>query len=427
MLDIKWMRENRDALAQAMCDLNDAEAPWQRALELDEERRAILTEVEALRGERNTGSKQVGQLFKEKKTDEANALKERMSQIGDEIATLDEKLRGLDEEYTDAMLRIPNPPEPDVPIAPDEEGNSVLKEVGDKPTFTFTPEAHWDVGEKLGIIDIERGAKISGSRFYFLRKAGARLQRSLANWFLDVHINEHGYEEVYPPFMVRTDTMTGTGNLPKFGDVLYRDAEEDYWLIPTAEVPVTNMYRDEIIDPGQLPLYYAASTPCFRREKVSAGRDVRGIKRVHQFQKVEMVKFVEPHTGRDELESLTRNGEVLLERLGLPYRRLAIATGDLSFVACIKYDLEVWAAGCGEWLEVSSCSYFRDFQARRANIRYRPADGEKPEFVHTLNGSGLALPRIVIAILENYQQEDGSVVVPEVLRPYMGGMDVITA
>jgi len=425
MLDIKWMRENREALAQAMCDLNDAEAPWERALELDEQRREILTKVEALRGERNSGSKQVGQLFKEKKMDEASELKERMSQVGDEIAAFDEKLRVLDEEYNDAMLRIPNPPEPDVPVAPSEDGNSVLKEVGDKPSFDFTPEAHWDVGEKLGIIDIERGAKISGSRFYFLRKAGARLQRALANFFLDVHINEHGYEEIYPPFMVRTETMVGTGNLPKFGDVLYRDAEEDYWLIPTAEVPVTNLYRDEIIEPGQLPLYYAASTPCFRREKVSAGRDVRGIKRVHQFQKVEMVKFVEPETGRDELETLTKNAEVLLERLGLPYRRLAIATGDLSFVACIKYDLEVWAAGCEEWLEVSSCSYFRDFQARRANIRYRPEEGARPEYVHTLNGSGLALPRIVIAILENYQQANGSVVIPEVLRPYMGGMTTI--
>jgi len=425
MLDIKWMRENREALAQAMCDLNDAEAPWERALELDEQRREILTKVEALRGERNSGSKQVGQLFKEKKMDEASELKERMSQVGDEIAAFDEKLRVLDEEYNDAMLRIPNPPEPDVPVAPSEDGNSVLKEVGDKPSFDFTPEAHWDVGEKLGIIDIERGAKISGSRFYFLRKAGARLQRALANFFLDVHINEHGYEEIYPPFMVRTETMVGTGNLPKFGDVLYRDAEEDYWLIPTAEVPVTNLYRDEIIEPGQLPLYYAASTPCFRREKVSAGRDVRGIKRVHQFQKVEMVKFVEPETGRNELETLTKNAEVLLERLGLPYRRLAIATGDLSFVACIKYDLEVWAAGCEEWLEVSSCSYFRDFQARRANIRYRPEEGARPEYVHTLNGSGLALPRIVIAILENYQQANGSVVIPEVLRPYMGGMTTI--
>lgn len=425
MLDIRWMRENRDELAKAMQVLNDTEAPWEKALELDEARRELLGQVEVLRGERNSGSKQVGQLFRDKKIDEANALKERMSKIGDEIAAIDEKLRVVEADFNDAMLRIPNIPEPDVPVADGEEGNVSVAEWGEKPTFNFTPKAHWDVGEALGIIDIERGAKVSGSRLYFLRKAGARLQRALSNWFLDVHINEHGYEEVYPPFMVRTDTMVGTGNLPKFGDVLFRDAEEDYWFIPTAEVPVTNLHRDEILHVDQLPLYYVASTPCFRREKVSAGRDVRGIKRVLQFQKVEMVKFVEPGTGRDELETLTRSGEVLLERLGLPYRRLAIATGDLSFVACIKYDLEVWAAGCEEWLEVSSCSFFRDFQARRANIRYRPEEGARPEFVHTLNGSGLALPRIVIAILENYQQEDGTVVVPEVLRPYMGGMEVI--
>lgn len=425
MLDIKWMRENPEALAQAMRALNAEDAPWQRALALDEERRALMTRVEALRADRNAGSKQVGQLFKEKKVEEANALKERMSQIGNEIGEIDERLRAVDAEFTDAMLRIPNPPEPDVPVAPDESGNVVVKECGHKPTFDFEPQAHWDIGEKLDIIDIERGTKISGSRFYLLKKAGARLQRALTNWFLDVHINEHGYEEVYPPFMVREQTMVGTGNLPKFGDVLFRDAEEDYWFIPTAEVPVTNLYRDEIIEPGRLPIYHVASTPCFRREKVSAGRDVRGIKRVHQFQKVEMVKFVEPATGRDELESLTHNAEELCERLGLPYRRLAIATGDLSFVACIKYDIEVWAAGCGEWLEVSSCSLFRDFQARRANIRYRPEEGARPEYVYTLNGSGLALPRIIIAILENYQQADGSVVVPEVLRPYMGGMKVI--
>lgn len=425
MLDIKWMRENRDALAQAMRDLNAEDAPWERALELDEERRALLTQVEALRAERNAGSKQVGQLFRDKKIEEANALKARMSEIGAEIDQINEQLRVVDEAFTDAMLRIPNPPEPDVPVAPDESGNVTVKEWGAKPEFDFEPAPHWDVGDQLGIIDIERGVKLSGSRFYLLRGAGARLQRALANWFLDVHIHEHGYEEVYPPFMVREEVMVGTGNLPKFGDVLYRDAEEDYWLIPTAEVPITNMYREEIIEPGALPLYYVASTPCFRREKVSAGRDVRGIKRVHQFQKVEMVKFVEPQHGREELESLTRHAEELLERLQLPYRRVAIATGDLSFVACIKYDLEVWSAGCQEWLEVSSCSWFRDFQARRANIRYRPEEGAKPEFVHTLNGSGLALPRIVIAILENYQQADGSVVVPEVLRPYMGGIDVI--
>ena len=245
------------------------------------------------------------------------------------------------------------------------------------------------------------------------------------DWFIDVHVSEHGYTEIYPPFMVRSDCMVGTGNLPKFGDNLYRDAEEDFWFIPTAEVPLTNIHREEIIEAGKLPIYYVAQTPCFRREKMSAGKDVRGIKRVHQFQKVEMVKFVEPATGRAELESLTRDAEVLCERLGLPYRRVSICTGDLSFVACIKYDIEVWAAGSQEWLECSSCSYFRDFQARRANIRYRPAEGEKPEYVHTLNGSGLALPRIIIAILENYQQADGTVVVPEVLRPYMGGMEVI--
>lgn len=425
MLDIRWMRENREALAEAMRKLNDTDAPWEKALALDEERRDLLTKVEALRAERNTGSKQVGALMREKKAEEANALKGRMSTIGEEIAGIEARLNVVEVEFRDAMLRIPNPPDPEVPVAPDDSGNVVLKVWGDKPEFDFTPQPHWEVGEKLGIIDFERGVKLSGSRFYLLRGAGARLQRALGDWFLDVHSSEHGYEEIYPPFMVRAACMEGTGNLPKFGENLYRDAEEDYWFIPTAEVPVTNMYRDEIIEPGRLPIYHVASTPCFRREKVSAGKDVRGIKRVHQFQKVEMVKFVEPQQGRAELETLTRDAETLLERLGLTYRRVAIATGDLSFVACMKYDLEVWAGGCNEWLEVSSCSWFRDFQARRANIRYRPAEGERPEFVHTLNGSGLALPRIVIAILENYQQADGTVIVPEVLRPYMGGLEVI--
>jgi seryl-tRNA synthetase len=348
-----------------------------------------------------------------------------MGAIGDEIAAIDVRLNEVEAEFRDAMLRIPNPPDPEVPVAADESGNVPLKVWGDAPEFAFEPKPHWEIGEELGIIDFERGVKLAGSRFYLLRGAGARLQRALSAWFLDVHTTEHGYEEVYPPYMVREYCMEGTGNLPKFGDNLYRDAEEDYWLIPTAEVPITNMHRDEIIEPGQLPLKYVAATPCFRREKVSAGKDVRGIKRVHQFQKVEMVKFVEPDQGRAALETLTRDAEELLERLGLRYRRLAIATGDLSFVACMKYDLEVWAAGCGEWLEVSSCSWFRDFQARRANIRYRPAEGERPEFVHTLNGSGLALPRIVIAILENNQQADGTVVIPEVLRPYMGGAEMI--
>ena len=425
MLDIRWMRDNREALAEAMRKLNVEDAPWEQALDLDQRRRQILTRVEALRAEINSISRNIGTLFREKRTEEANALKAQTAEVGAEIDCLNGELREVDAALQDAMLRIPNIPEPDVPVAPDDSGNVVVKEWGDKPIFDFAPLAHWDLGPKLGIIDFERGVKLSGSRFYLLKGAGARLQRALIDFFTDVHVSEHGYEEIYPPFMVRTDVMVGTGNLPKFGDVLYRDAEEDYWFIPTAEVPVTNIYRDEIIEPGKLPIYYVANTPCFRREKVSAGKDVRGIKRVHQFQKVEMVKFVEPGTGRAELESLTRDAEELCERLGLPYRRVAIATGDLSFVAAIKYDIEVWAAGSQEWLECSSCSFFRDFQARRANIRYRPAEGEKPEFVHTLNGSGLALPRIVIAILENYQQADGSVVVPEVLRPYMGGMEVI--
>jgi seryl-tRNA synthetase len=419
------MRDNREALAEAMRKLNVEDAPWAQALELDQRRRQILTQVEALRAELNSGSRDIGKLFREKRTEEANALKARMTAIGSEIEQLDAELRTVETAFQDAMLRIPNIPEPDVPVAADESGNLVVKEWGDKPAFDFTPLPHWEIGPKLGIIDFERGVKLAGTRSYLLKGAGARLQRALIDWFTDVHVNEHGYEEIYPPFMVRSDVMVGTGNLPKFGDALYRDAEEDLWFIPTAEVPVTNIYRDEIIEPGQLPIYYVANTPCFRREKVSAGKDVRGIKRVHQFQKVEMVKFVEPGTGRDELESLTRNAEELCERLGLSYRRLVIATGDLSFVAAFKYDVEVWAAGSGEWLECSSCSFFRDFQARRANIRYRKAEGEKPEFVHTLNGSGMALPRIIIAILENYQQADGSVIVPEVLRPYMGGMAVI--
>ena len=421
MLDIRWMRENQPALAEAMVKLNDVDAPWQLALQLDGERRNLLQQGEKLREERNAGSKQIGALFREKKAAEANTLKQRMSQIGDEISQIDEELRRVDGALHDAMMRIPNLPDPDVPVAPDEEGNVVLTQWGDMPKFDFTPLPHWDLGTQLDIIDFERGIAAAGSRAYFLKGAGARLQRVLSNWFLDVHINEHGFTEVYPPMMVRGHAMEGTGNLPKFGDNLYRDAEEDYWFIPTSEVSVTNLHRDEILEPGTLPLNYVASTPCFRREKMSAGKDVRGIKRVHQFQKVEMVKFVEPEAGRDELEKLTRAAEVLLERLDLPYRRVAIATGDLSFVASIKYDLEVWAAGCQEWLEVSSCSHFRDFQARRANIRYRPREGARPEFVYTLNGSGLALPRVIIALMENYQRADGSIKLPAVLDSYLGG------
>jgi seryl-tRNA synthetase len=290
--------------------------------------------------------------------------------------------------------------------------------------FDFTPKPHWEIGEALDIIDFERGVKISGSRFYILKGLGSKLQRALINWMLDVHIEQHGYTEVYPPFMVRSHALYGTGNLPKFADNLYKDHEEDLWLIPTAEVPVTNMYRDEILDGAQLPIKHVAYTPCFRREKFSAGKDTRGIKRGHQFDKVEMVKFVTPETGRAELDSLIEAAADIARLLKLPFRIVQMCTGDLSFVAAIKFDIELWAPGVEEWLEASSCSMFTDFQARRANIRYRPDPGAKPRYVYTLNGSGLALPRLVIAILENYQQADGSVVVPEVLRPYVG-VDVI--
>jgi seryl-tRNA synthetase len=303
----------------------------------------------------------------------------------------------------------------------------VTFEEGEKPTFDFTPLAHWDLGPILDVIDFERGTKLSGTRFYVLKGLGARLQRALIQWMLDTHINEHGFTEIYPPFMVREINLVGTGNLPKFGEALYRDAEEDFWWIPTAEVPVTNLHRDEILPGEALPKYYVAYTPCFRREKMSAGRDVRGIKRGHQFDKVEMVKLVEgdPETSDRELTALVEAAADICRALGLPFRYVQMCTGDLSFVAAKKIDIEIWAAGSEEWLEVSSCSNFHDFQARRANIRYRPSKGEKPQFVHTLNGSGLALPRVVIAILENYQQADGSVIIPAVLRPYMGGVEKI--
>jgi seryl-tRNA synthetase len=323
------------------------------------------------------------------------------------------------------MLEIPNLPHPDVPVGADERDNVVVRTVGTPRTFDFTPRPHWELGEALGILDFERGAKVSGSRFYILRGAGAQLQRALIGWMLDLHVREHGYTEVYPPAMVRREALVGTGNLPKFGDNLYRDAEDDVWFVPTAEVPVTNMYRDEILEPGTLPIRHVAYTPCFRREKMSAGRDVRGIKRGHQFDKVEMVKFVEPAASDAELRSLLDDAEDVCRRLEIPHRVVQMCTGDLSFVAAMKYDVELWAPGCGEWLEVSSCSNFRDFQARRANIRYRPAPRAKPELVHTLNGSGLALPRVVIGVLETYQDGDGSVRIPAVLQPYMDGRTVI--
>ncbi|HSN78197.1 MAG TPA: serine--tRNA ligase [Anaerolineae bacterium] len=425
MLDIKIIRENPEFVRQQMAALQDLNAPVDKALALDEERRRLLAQVEELKALRNVESKRIGQLMREGQRDEVDALKGEMTRVGDQIKTLDDQLKIVDDELFDAMSRIPNLPLPGVPVGKDDSENIVVRTWGQLRTFDFQPLPHWDIGEALGILDFERGVKLSGSRFYVLKGLGARLQRALITWMLDVHIDDHGYSEVYPPYIVRAQTLFGTGNLPKFADNLYRDAEDDLWLIPTAEVPVTNLYRDEILPPGSLPIGHVAYTPCFRREKMSAGKDVRGIKRGHQFDKVEMVKFVEPEQGEAELASLLDNAEDIARRLGIPYRVVQMCTGDLAFSAAAKYDIEMWAPGCGEWLEVSSCSLFTDFQARRANIRYRPEEGAKPRYVYTLNGSGLALPRVMIAVLETYQQPDGSVRVPDVLQPYMGGVEVI--
>ncbi len=426
MLDITIIREQPDRVRQAMRDLHDEEAlaRIEIILDLDEKRRALIATVEEMRAEKNAASKQIGVSRDPKerqvKIDQMKSLNARLDK---QEAELKEIENNLDEE----MTWIPNLPARGVPVGGDETENPVLREEGDKPAFDFEPLPHWEIGPLLDVIDFERGARISGSRFYILKGLGARLQRSLITWMLDVHIEQHGYTELYPPYIVREEMMFGTGNLPKFGENLYHDIEDDLWLIPTAEVPVTNFHREEILEGEQLPLYYVAYTPCFRREKMSAGRDVRGIKRGHQFDKVEMVKIVEgdEEVSERELQSLVESAADIARLLKLPFRVVQMVTGDLSFVAAKKYDIEVWAPGSQEWLEVSSCSNFHDFQARRMNLRYRPEKGAKVKFAHTLNGSGLALPRVLIAILENYQQPDGSVVIPEVLRPYMGGVEVI--
>jgi seryl-tRNA synthetase len=427
MLDIAIIREEPERVKAACRDLNDMEAipRIDAILTLDARRREVLQEVETLRAERNALSKQISKIRDDA---ERQAKIDDSKKLSDRITALDEEVHQVEAERDEHLMWIPNLPAEGVPVGPDESANVVVREEGRLPTFDFEPLPHWDLGGILDIIDFERGVKISGSRFYILKGLGARLQRALITWMLDLHINQHGYTEIYPPMMVREDCMWGTGNLPKFGDNLYRDIEEDRWLIPTAEVPVTNLHREEILPPGSLPIHYVAYSGCFRREKFSSGRDVRGIKRGHQFDKVEMVKLVEgdPAISEAALQSLLDNAEDVCRGLGIPHRVVQMCTGDLSFVAANKYDIEMWAPGCGEWLEVSSCSNFHDFQARRANIRYRPEREEKPRFVHTLNGSGLALPRTMIAVIEHYQQADGSVVIPEVLRPYMGGVEVIT-
>ncbi len=426
MLDIAIIRDDPDRVRQAMRDLNDADALSRVDLvvELDARRRALLLEVEALRAEKNAASKRIGVT---RDAAERQAKIEQMKKLNTNLDRLEAELRQIEADLDEQMLYIPNLPAEGVPVGPDEAHNVVVRQEGELPVFDFEPLPHWEIGPLLDVIDFERGVKIAGSRFYVLKGLGARLQRALIAFMLDVHIQQHGYTEVYPPALVRSEILVGTGNLPKFGDNLYKDHEDDLWLIPTAEVPVTNLHRDEILDGEALPLYYVAYTPCFRREKMSAGRDVRGIKRGHQFDKVEMVKVVagDPEVSERELQTLLDNAEDICRMLGLPHRIVQMCTGDLSFTAAKKYDVEVWAAGSKEWLEVSSCSNFHDFQARRMNLRYRPEPGAKPRFCHTLNGSGLALPRVVIAILENYQQPDGSVAIPAALVPYMGGVEVI--
>ncbi|MCE5259261.1 MAG: serine--tRNA ligase [Chloroflexi bacterium] len=421
MIELNYIREHLDEVRQALRDLN-TDAPLDVIIEMDERRRAILSEVEVLRAERNRVSKEMPTI---RDKDIRQSMAEAMRQVGDKIKALENELEPVQQRLDDALLHVPNLPDKSVPLGPGESHNIIVHQDTDLPVFPFEPLPHWDIGEALGILDFERGVKISGTRFYLLKGAGAQLQRALISFMLDVHTRYQGYTEIYPPYLVRRECLYGTAQLPKFADNLYMDTEDDLWLIPTAEVPVTNMHRGEILDEGQLPLNYCAYTACFRREKMSAGRDTRGIKRGHQFDKVEMVKFVKPETSMDELFSLIDNAEDICRRLGLPHRLVQMCTGDLSFSAAVKYDVEIWAAGCKEWLEVSSCSNFKDFQARRANIRYRPTDGGKPQWVHTLNGSGLGLPRVLIAVIENNQRQDGSIVIPEALRPYMGGQEVI--
>ena len=421
MIDIKLIRERPDDVRAAIATLY-LDAPVDDILGLDSRRRELLTEVEQLKKARNDGSKTVS---KAKDPEERTRLISEMRELGDRITSLDREVTAVDTQLNNLLLLVPNLPTPEVPVGRDETENVVVRTWGEPRALGFPVRPHWETGPELGIIDFERGVKVAGSRFYVLHGLGARLERALITWMLDLHIERHGYKEVAPPYLVLGEMLVGTGNLPKFGDHLFRDIEEDRWLIPTAEVPVTNLYRDEILDEAQLPIYHVAYTPCFRREQLSAGRDVRGIKRGYQFDKVEMVKFVHPDKSAEEHDRLIQEAADVLEALELPYRVLQMCTGDLSFTAANKVDIEVWAPGSREWLEVSSCSNFRDFQARRANLRYRPTDGGRPQLLHTLNGSGLALPRTLIAIMENYQRPDGGFDIPEVLKPYMRGVEVI--
>jgi seryl-tRNA synthetase len=421
MLDIKLIREQPALVKTALAKAGVEAAEIDRILEYDAERRRLQHELDELRARRTRESKELGRMAPEVR----EAKRTEMRELGDRIGAGERELGEVEQRFSDLLLGLRNIPRPYVPEGHGEADNKIVSSEGEQCEFDFTPLPHWELGEHLGIIDFERGVKLSGTRFYLLCGLGARLERALISFMLDLKTREQGYTEIAPPLMVNRAAVIQTGHLTKFGDTMYHDAEEDYWFIPTAEVPLTGMYAGEILEPELLPIRMTAYTPCFRREKMSAGRDVRGIKRGHQFDKVEMVKLVRPETSDDELQSLVANACEVCRQLKIPFRVVQLCTGDLSFASAATYDIEMWAPGIGEWLEVSSCSNCTDFQARRANIRYRPQKGGKTEFVHALNGSGLGLPRTLIAVLENYQQADGSVVIPEVLRPYLDGVEMI--
>lgn len=423
MLDMKFVRENPEVVMDAMRKRN-ANVNLDEFLELEKKRRELTLQVEALKSQRNAASQEIGKM--KKAGENADAQMAEVRALGDKIAEDDKELKDIEARLKEILMTIPNMPAEDTPVGSSDADNPVVRTWSEPAKFAFEPQAHWDIGEKLNILDVERAGKVSGARFTFYRGLGSRLERSVINFFLDIHTGENGYTEFFPPFIVNKDSMQGTGQLPKFAEDMFKLEGLDYYLIPTAEVPITNLHRDEILSGDDLPLYYTAYSACFRAEAGSAGRDTRGLIRQHQFNKVELVKFTKPEDSWDELEKLTANAEKVLQLLELPYRVVRLCTGDIGFSSAATYDLEVWLPAANCYREISSCSNFLDFQARRANIRFRRDNKSKPEFVHTLNGSGVAVGRTVAAILENYQQADGSVIVPKVLRPYMG-CDVIEA
>jgi seryl-tRNA synthetase len=423
MLDIKYLKDNIDLIKKKMSERGQ-QIDFDYFIQLDSTRRSILQEVENLRGERNRVSKEIGQK-KARKEDAADLIAE-MGKVSDRIKELDESLKKTEQDLQSFVMTVPNVPHPSVVTGSGSEDNPVIRMWGEKPQFDFTPKPHWELGESLGILDFARGAKIAGAIFTLYWSMGAKLERALINFMLDLHTTVHGYTEVLTPFMANSTSMTGTGQLPKFAEDLFKIEGMDYYLIPTAEVPVTNIHQGEILNEKDLPRYYVAYSPCFRAEAGSYGKDTRGLIRQHQFNKVEMVKFSKPENSYDELEKLTLNAEEILKRLGIHYRTVALCTGDLGFSSAKTYDLEAWLPGQNTYREISSCSNFEDFQARRAGIRFRREENSKVEFVHTLNGSGLAVGRTLVAILENYQQNDGSILIPEALKPYMKGIDRIT-